>query len=226
MSERAGRARSDRAPRMEIGVLVVDDFPLVRKGIVSALRADPAIKVLGEATTCAEAVRLAEALRPDVLLIDLRLPDGDGIGLVRLLAAGPGAPAALVISAVEKPDAIREAAAAGARGYLSKRTGPSELRDAIVTAYGGGLVFDRVLDGAPLRRSQGRIRAASPDPRLTEREREVLALVARGATDREVAERLALSVRTVQNHLAAVRRKTGLRRRSKLASWAITHAFD
>lgn len=211
---------------MEIAVLIVDDFPLIRRGIVAALQAEPAIKVVGEAEGVAEAVELARSLRPDVVLLDLRLADDDGIDLIERLSADDG-PAVLVLTAIEKLDTMRDAASAGARGYLTKRVGPRELRDAIVTVFGGGTVFNSSADDRlPAQVRVSPVEAPASRPLLTTRERQVLALVAHGHTDKEAAERLSLSVRTVQNHLAAVRRKTGLRRRSELVSWAVRHALD
>lgn len=213
-------------------MLIVDDFPLVRRGIAAALAADPAIKILGEAGGAAEAIELAASLQPDVVVLDLRLGDGDGdadgLALIKRLSAGEGPPAVLVLTAVESLEAIRDAAAAGARGYLSKRVGARRLRSAIVTVFGGGVAFDTSSAGARSGAAAEVLPIGRPGtrPLLTGREREVLALVARGHTDREVAERLTLSVRTVQNHLASVRRKTDLRRRSELASWAVRYALD
>jgi DNA-binding NarL/FixJ family response regulator len=211
---------------VDIAVLIVDDFPLIRRGIVAALQAEPAIKVVGEAEGVAEAVELARSLRPDVVLLDLRLADDDGIDLIERLSADDG-PAVLVLTAIEKLDTMRDAASAGARGYLTKRVGPRELRDAIVTVFGGGTVFNSSADDRlPAQVRVSPVEAPASRPLLTTRERQVLALVARGHTDKEAAERLSLSVRTVQNHLAAVRGKTGLRRRSELVSWAVRHALD
>jgi DNA-binding NarL/FixJ family response regulator len=212
---------------VDIAVLIVDDFPLIRRGIAAALEADPAIRVVGEAEGAVEAVELARSLRPDVVLLDLRLGDSDGVGLIERLAADDG-PSVLVLTAIEKLDTMRDAASAGARGYLSKRVGPRELRDAIVTVFGGGTVFDPSAadDRSGAQTGLSSVETPASRPLLTARERQVLALVARGHTDREAAERLSLSVRTVQNHLAAVRRKTGLRRRAELASWAVRHALD
>lgn len=211
-------------------MLIVDDFPLVRRGIAAALAADPAIRILGEAGGAAEAIELAASLQPDVVVLDLRLgdDDGDGLALIERLATGERAPAVLVLSAVESLEAIGDAAAAGARGYLSKRAGGRRLRSAIVTVFGGGLAFDASSAGAHSGAAAEVLPIGRPGarPLLTGREREVLALVARGHTDREVAERLTLSVRTVQNHLASVRRKTDLHRRSELASWAVRYALD
>jgi DNA-binding NarL/FixJ family response regulator len=213
---------------MDIAVLIVDDFPLVRRGIASALGADPAIRVVGEAETAAEALRLAPSLRPDVALVDLRLSDGNGIELIRRFGDDPRGPAVLVLTEIEKLDTMRQAAAAGARGYLTKRIGSRELREAIVTVFGGGTVFDYSA-AADLAREFPEISPVgrgSSEPVLTPRERQVLAFVVRGHTDGEIAGRLSLSIRTVQNHLSAVRRKTGLRRRTELASWATEYLAE
>jgi DNA-binding NarL/FixJ family response regulator len=213
---------------MDISVLIVDDFPLIRRGIASALRVDPAIRVVGEAGGAVQALEQARSLRPDVVLLDLRLSGDDGIELIERLRAEVEGLAILVVTAIEKIDTMRDAAAAGARGYLTKRISAGELRDAIVTVFGGGTVFD-FSAAADLSSDYPQIspgKRATAQPLLTAREREVLAFVARGHTDKEVAERLSLSVRTVHSHLTAVRRKTGLRRRSELASWAIRHAFN
>lgn len=213
---------------MDIAVLLVDDFPLVRQGIAAALAVDPSIRVIGEAGGAAEAIELAGSLRPDVVLLDLRLSDGDGLALIERLAGGDRPPAVLVLTAIESLATMRDAAAAGARGYLTKRIAGRRLRAAIVTVFGGGLVFDASGSGADAEGAAEVLPIGRPGarPLLTEREREVLALVARGHTDRELAEQLSLSVRTVQNHLASVRRKTDLRRRSELASWAVRYALD
>jgi DNA-binding NarL/FixJ family response regulator len=212
---------------MEIAVLIVDDFPLIRRGIAAALEADRAITVVGEAESVSEGLELVHALRPDVVLLDLKLADGSGIGLIERLAVEGKGPPVLVLTAIEKVDTMRAAADAGARGYLTKRVPAGEIRDAIVTIHGGGTAFGGSAAADLVRRYPeiSPTREAS-QPLLTVREREILGLVGRGLTDREIAERLALSIRTVQNHLAAVRRKTGLRRRAELVSWAIKHSAD
>lgn len=213
---------------MDIAVLVIDDFPLIRRGIASALAADPAIRVVGEAGSIAEGLELVRSRRPDVVLLDLRLEDGNGMDLIEQLVAAGGGPPVLVMTAIEKLDTMHDAAAAGACGYLTKRVRPGELRDAIITVHGGGTVFSWPTAADPSSPSPevSPPRAAATQPLLTARERDVLGLVGQGHTDKEVAERLSLSVRTVNNHLTAVRRKTGLHRRTELASWAIRHAFD
>ena len=135
--------RARTAAAMDIAVLIVDDFPLVRQGIASVLRIDPAIRVVGEAANASEALERVRALSPDVVLLDLRLGDDDGIELIKRLVAEADGVAVLVITAIEKIDTMRDAAAAGARGYVTKRASPRDLRDAIVTVFGGGAVFDQ-----------------------------------------------------------------------------------
>ncbi len=213
---------------MEITVVIVDDFPLVREGIAAALRPDPAINVVGEAGSATEAMERARELRPDVVVLDLRMPDGDGTALIERLRREVEGVRVLVVTAIEKIDTMQSVAAAGAAGYVTKRVAPRDLRSAIITIHGGGKVFDPSAT-ADLLHSYPQISSgeeAAAKPLLTVRESQVLALVARGHTDKEVAARLSLSVRTVQNHLAAIRHKIGLRRRSELASWAIKHAFE
>lgn len=213
---------------MDIAVLIVEESPLVRRGIVSALRADPAIRVVGEAGTTAGAVRLVRSLRPEVALVDLRFSDGNGIDLIERLATDDDGPAVLVLTAIEKLDTMHHAAAAGARGYLTKRIGSRELCDAIVTVFGGGTVFDYSAAADLARRFPeiSPIDRGPSQPVLTRRERQVLTFVVRGDTDRQIARRLSLSIRTVQNHLGAIRSKTGLRRRAELASWATEYMCE
>lgn len=210
---------------MDIAVLIVDDFPLVRRGIAEALAFDPGIRVVGEAAGVVDGLELSRALQPDVVLLDLRLGDGNGIEMIGQLRAECEGLVILVMTAVEKIDTIERALNAGADGYLSKAISPSQLRDAIVTAY-----------GRSSKSSSGRISSIGSAPRpplqpdvleaiLTPREREVVAFVSHGHTDSEIADHLALSVRTVQNHLASVRRKLGLRSRSDLTRWALRYAL-
>ena len=212
---------------MEITVVIVDDFPLVREGISSALRVDPAISVVGEAGSASEAVERVRELRPDVVVLDLRLPDGDGADLIERLREEVEGVRVLVVTAIEKIETMRDVAVAGAAGYVTKRVAARDLRSAIVTVHGGGTVFGSST-AADLLRAYPQIAPGEPaaKPLLTVREKQVLALIGRGHTDKEVAARLSLSPRTVQSHLTAIRRKTGLHRRSELASWAIRHAFD
>ncbi len=211
---------------MRIRVLLVDDFPLVREGVAAALSGDPAIEVVAQAEDGVEGLRLAHELVPDVVLLDLHMPEMGGMMLLERLRSELPAVRALVMTASEKAETLLAAVAAGAAGYLTKRASRRELCDAVITVHGGGSVIAPSLAGHLLRQYR---KAASGDTdelrnQLTVREQEVLRLVASGLTDRQIAAQLYLSPRTIQNHLASVREKTGLRRRAELTRWAVTHA--
>ena len=212
---------------MKIRVLVVDDFPLVREGLAAALAIDPGFEVLGQASDAGEGLRMAQELRPDVVLLDLRMPEGGGIALLEKLRDELPETRALVVTASEKAEALLDAVAAGAAGYVTKRVSARELRHAVVTVYSGGSIITPTLAGHLLR-EYSQVSRGEPmhvRPLLGQREQEVLKLVAQGCTDREVGTRLYISPRTVQNHLARIREKTGLRRRSELAAWAAEHSL-
>jgi two-component system response regulator DevR len=207
---------------VEIRVLLVDDFPLVRGGIAAALETDSAITVVGQAGTTADGLERAVALQPDVILLDLGLPDGSGIAMIGQLATNVPGARVLVITASESLELLSGAMSAGAVGYLTKRATARELTDAVITVHGGGTVIDAAL-AAQLFRSNWMRSPTSARPILTDRERQVMRLVGDGLTDKEIAHALYVSPRTVQNQLTSIRRKTGLGRRSELAHWAATH---
>jgi DNA-binding NarL/FixJ family response regulator len=213
---------------IKIRVIAADDFPLVREGIVRALNRDPAIDVVGEADNGQEALELVAALRPDVLILDLIMPGLDGLGVLEALGRSHPEVRVLLMTASEQAGPLLGAFEAGAAGYLSKRATGEELRQAVITAHGGGSVITPALAEHLLRelpRSSGvdaqrRVRAL-----LGPRELEVLRGVANGKTDIEIGQELFISPRTVQNHLTRIREKTGLRRRSELTRWAVEHAI-
>jgi DNA-binding NarL/FixJ family response regulator len=206
---------------VQIRVLVVDDFPLVRGGIAAALETDAAIKVVGQAATAHEGSEQAVALEPDVVLLDLALPDGSGIDVITHLAAVLPGSRVIVVTASEDVDLVVSAMSAGAYGYLTKRAGARELCDAVITVHGGGSVIEAELAGQVFRGY--RPGGADARPLLTERERQVVRLVGQGFTDRQIADALYISSRTVQNQLSTIRGKLGLGRRSELAHWGATH---
>jgi DNA-binding NarL/FixJ family response regulator len=220
-------ARRAGAAGMKIRVLVAEDHPLVREGVIRALERDPGIEVVGEADNGITAMELGRQLKPDVMVLDLRMPGlGGAVVLERLRAELPEI-RALVMTANESPESLLDAVAAGAAGYLSKRTTGEELRQAVITTYGGGSVITPELAGHLLREFSGSARGegSSVRPLLAARELEILRLVADGLTDNEIGKQLYISPRTVQNHLTRIREKTGLRRRSELARWAVEHAI-
>jgi DNA-binding NarL/FixJ family response regulator len=211
---------------VHIRVLVVDDFPLFREGTTVALEADPAIDVVGAAGSAEEGFAAAQALRPDLVLLDIRMPGASGLSLLERLRVEMPEIKVLVMTATQKADALLQAVSAGAAGYLTKRATRRDLIEAVITIYAGGSVVAPEL-ASELLRDYARLSrdplASERRPLLTAREREILRLVSDGLTDKEIAGRLFISPRTVQNHLARIREKTGRGRRSELARWAVEH---
>ena len=209
---------------MSIRVVVVDDQDLVRTGLVMIVNAHPDFEVVGEAADGLAAIELVTRLRPDVLLIDSRMPGLDGVEVTRRLA-GPGVAdpvAVVVITTFDSDDYVLGAVRAGARGFLLKDAGPALLIQAIQAAADGEAliapsVTPRLLatlvDRAPVPASQ-------PVDPLTRREEEVLVLVAKGGTNAEIAQELFISLTTVKTHVAALMAKLGVRNRVEIAMWA------
>ncbi|HEX8157454.1 MAG TPA: response regulator transcription factor [Solirubrobacteraceae bacterium] len=211
---------------MTIRVVVADDFPLVREGVARALNADPAIEVVAQAENGQEALELAERLRPDVMILDLRMPDLGGLAVLDKLRTTRPEIRVIVMTASEQASVLLDAIAAGAAGYLSKRSTGEELRQAVITAHGGGSVITPSLASHLLKEFSSSARGEQSSVRpLQGRELDVLRLVVQGKTDNEIGQELFISPRTVQNHLTRIREKTGLRRRSELTRWAVEHAI-
>jgi len=202
-----------------ISVLLMDDHVVVREGLRALLERQEDLRVVGEASTVAEAEE-AE-LEPDVIVADLVLPDGKGSDVVRRLRARHPDSAVLVLTMVDNPTDVQLCLAAGARGYLLKESASTELVDAVRRVAGGSEYLQPAL-GAALARwrdAPARVHARAAD-RLTEREREVLRLIALGHTNAEIAAMLYVSVRTVENHRSSLMRKLGVRTRAELVRQA------
>ncbi len=204
-------------PRLR--VVLVDDHAMIRAGVRVEL--GDAVRVVGEASDVSEAIRVITAVRPDVVLLDVHLPGGDGRSV--LAACVPQVPQTvfLALSVSDAAEDVIGVVRAGARGYVTKSiTGP-ELLDAVRRVAGGDAVFSPRLAGFVLDAFTGSV-ADSDDEldRLTPREREVMRLIARGYTYREVAKELVLSIKTVETHVSAVLRKLQLSDRHELARWA------
>lgn len=212
---------------MTISVLLADDQPMVRGGLRLILEDQPDIAVVAEASDGAEAVALAERLRPDVCLVDIRMPGLDGIQVTRTLA-GPDVVDPLrvvVVTTFDVDEYVYGALRGGAVGFILKGAGPALLVEAVRAAHAGDALVSpsvtvRLLrDLSAPRAAPGNARRASVRP-LSERETEVARAIARGRTNLEIAADMFISLSTVKGHVAAVQAKLGLRNRVEIAAWA------
>jgi DNA-binding NarL/FixJ family response regulator len=201
-----------------IRILIVDDHELLRAGLRSRLEREPGIAVVGEADTAERAVLMARKLQPDLILLDLLLPRKSGADVIPELADVAPDANVLVVSSQAVPSSVRRALSAGASGYLPKRSSDVELVAAIrLVADGAGYVEPAL--GANLVTPKG---SPALDP-LSERERDVIQLLALGYTNQEIAGKLFISVRTVDTHRAHLMRKLGLETRAELVMFALAN---
>jgi len=206
------------APASRIRIFVVDDHPVVRAGLVTILGTQPDFVVVGEAEDADTAINRLLTLRPDVLLLDLEMPGGDGVDVLRRARENGSDTRALVFTAFDADDRILAAVRAGAQGYLLKGAPREELFRAIRVVHAGGSLLEPVVASKLLRQVR---HPATPDVRITARELEVLRLVARGRQNKEIARDLAVTERTVKFHLSALMRKLGVSNRVEVVSAAI-----
>ena len=202
-----------------IRVLVVDDHPVVRQGLSALLGVHDGISVVGEAADGPAALSLAAALRPDIVLLDLKLPGMDGIEVLESLRESGAR--VLVLTSATEPERARRAVRAGAAGVLYKDIDPDALVRAIRSVHDGNLLLAAEAAGSLLRGAAG-----TRSDALTAREREVLALIAEGRSNREIARLLTVSEKTVKAHVSSVLAKLGVQDRTQAAVYAVRHAVD
>lgn len=209
---------------MTVRVVVAEDQALVRAGLVTILGTDTAVHVVGAAGDGDEALQLVAAHRPDVALLDVRMPRCDGIQATRRIVAEHPATKVLVLTTFGQDDVVFEALQAGAAGFLLKDTRPEDLLSAVHAVAAGESRLDPAVTAAVVShvRRHGVRQSAHPVERLTAREREVLVLLARGLSNAEVAAELVLSTGTVKTHVASLLAKLGARDRVQ----AVIAAFE
>ena len=222
MSE--AREFTERAP---IRVFLVDDHEVVRRGLHDLLDAEPDIEVAGEAGTVDHALARAPALRPDVAILDVRLPDGDGIGVCRELRSRMPELACLMLTSFDDDDALLDAIMAGAAGYVLKQIKGSDLVSAVRTVASGQSMLDPATTARLMNSLRHQDEPATPQDEtlaaLTPREREILELIGEGLTNRQIGKRLFLSEKTVKNHISRMLAKLGVERRIQAAVLATQH---
>ena len=201
----------------QIRVLVVDDHEIVRRGVVDVVDADPTLTVVAEAGSVLDAVRRAAAVRPDVAVVDLKLPDGTGIDLVRKLRADHPALRCVVLTSFDDDEAVAAALDAGAAAFVLQTVRGTEIADIVRQVASGRNLLDE--------RALARRKASHSDPtdQLTPTEKKVLELIGDGLSNRELGDHLGLAEKTVKNHVTGLLAKMSFRRRTQAAAWVAAH---
>ena len=205
------------AARAPIRVFLLDDHELVRRGLTDLLGSVADITVVGQAATAGEAQRRIPAAAPDVALLDVRLPDGNGIDVCREIASAHPDVRCLILTSYDDDEALYAAVMAGAAGYLLKQIGGTSLLGAIRDVAAGRSLLDPAVTAKLLKRLRTPLESTSPADSLTPRERDILDLIADGCTNRQIAERLFLAEKTVKNYVSALLAKLGMQRRTQAA---------
>ncbi|WP_129305299.1 response regulator transcription factor [Streptomyces sp. L2] len=211
---------ADGDPGSAIRVFLLDDHEVVRRGVRDLLDDEPDISVVGEAGTAQQALVRVPALRPQVAVLDVRLPDGDGVTVCRELRSRMPELACLMLTSFDDEEALLDSIMAGASGYVLKQIQGSDLVSAVRTVAAG----QSLLDASATTRLMARLRGGPQQeeerdalPGLTEREREILALIGEGLTNRQIGQRLYLAEKTVKNHISRLLAKLGVERRVQAA---------
>ncbi len=202
-----------------IAVFLLDDHEVVRRGLRHLLSTEPDIQVVGEAGTIASALEQILELRPNVAILDVRLPDGDGISLCREIRSRLPETACLMLTSVGDDQAMVSSIVAGAAGYVLKSTGAADLIGAVRTSAAGLSMIDPHTAQQVIERLRNRTASMASTAALTDQERGVLDLVGEGLTNKQIAERMSLSEKTVKNYVASLLSKLGMHRRSQAAAY-------
>ncbi|OEV12060.1 response regulator [Streptomyces nanshensis] len=208
-----------------IRVLIVDDHQVVRRGLRTFLEVQDDIEVVGEAADGAEGVARAEELRPDIVLMDVKMPGTDGIEALRELRRLENAARVLVVTSFTEQRTVVPALRAGAAGYVYKDVDPDALAGAIRSIHAGHVLLQPEVAGALLSDEAGGGAGSGRGSVLTEREGEVLELIADGRSNREIARTLVLSEKTVKTHVSNILMKLDLADRTQAALWAVRHGM-
>ncbi len=222
MDESAAGQRQDEsaAGPPQIGVFLLDDHEIVRRGVKELLEAEADIVVVGEAGTAASALARIPALRPDVAVLDVRLPDGDGVSVCREIRSKMPQVACLMLTSFGDDEALFDAIMAGAAGYVLKQIRGTDLVGAVRALAAGESMLDPEAASRVMKRMRDQAAHADPLTGLTTQERRILELIGEGLTNRQIGERLFLAEKTVKNYVSALFAKLGMERRTQAAAYA------
>jgi DNA-binding NarL/FixJ family response regulator len=211
---------TDPADDGQIRVFLLDDHEIVRMGVRDLLEAEPGITVVGEAGTASSALARIPALRPDVAVLDVRLPDGDGVSVCREIRSAMPQVACLMLTSFGDDEALFDAIMAGAAGYVLKQIRGTDLVGAVRTVASGQSLLDPEAASRVMRRMRDAAAHADPLAALTPQERRILELIGEGLTNRQIGEQMFLAEKTVKNYVSALFAKLGMERRTQAAAYA------
>jgi DNA-binding NarL/FixJ family response regulator len=217
-----GAAPRDGRP---ISVFLLDDHEIVRRGVRELLEAEPDIVVVGEAGTAASALARIPALRPDVAVLDVRLPDGDGVSVCRDIRSSMPGVACLMLTSFGDDEALFDAIMAGAAGYVLKQIRGTDLVGAVRAVASGQSLLDPEAASRVMRRMRDQASRADPLSGLTGQERRILELIGEGLTNRQIGAKMFLAEKTIKNYVSALFAKLGMERRTQAAAYA-ARVFD
>jgi DNA-binding NarL/FixJ family response regulator len=211
---------NEKAADTPIKVFLLDDHEIVRRGVKELLEGEPDISVIGEAGTAASALARIPALKPNVAVLDVRLPDGDGVSVCREIRSRMPEVACLMLTSFGDDEALFDAIMAGAAGYVLKQIRGTDLVGAVRTIAAGQSLLDPAAAARVMARMRDQSLRSDPLAALTGQERKILELIGEGLTNRQIGERLFLAEKTVKNYVSALFAKLGMERRTQAAAYA------